>query len=78
MAESLGTTALGLKAVATSDVLALAVTIPRSGWLAERFGSRPVFPAAMLFTPSSLVFRSLKPDDGDNVSRSSEPHDNAP
>lgn len=56
MAQSLGTTPLSLKAVATSYVLALAVSIPLSGWLAERLGSRRVFLGAIvLFTLSSLA-----------------------
>ena len=56
MAASLGTTPLSLKAVVTSYILSLAVCIPVSGWLAERFGSRRVFLAAIgLFTVSSVL-----------------------
>ncbi|MEY8877584.1 MAG: DHA2 family efflux MFS transporter permease subunit [Leptothrix sp. (in: b-proteobacteria)] len=56
MAASLGATPLSLKAVATSYILALAVSIPVSGWLAERFGSRRVFLSAVaLFTLSSVL-----------------------
>ena len=56
MAASLGTTPLSLKAVATSYLLALAVSIPLSGWLAERFGTRRVFLFALtLFTLSSIA-----------------------
>jgi EmrB/QacA subfamily drug resistance transporter len=56
MAASLGVTPLSLKAVATSYILALAVSIPVSGWLAERFGSRRVFLFALsLFTLSSVL-----------------------
>ena len=36
MAVSLGVTPLSLKAVVTSYILSLAVSIPVSGWLAER------------------------------------------
>ena len=51
MAASLQVTPLSLKAVVTSYILALAVSIPISGWLAERFGSRRVFLFALgLFT----------------------------
>lgn len=56
MATSLGVTPLSLKAVVTSYTLSLAVCIPLSGWLAERFGSRPVFLSALaLFTLSSVL-----------------------
>ena len=56
MAASLGVTPLSLKAVATSYILSLAVSIPVSGWLAERFGSRRIFLFALgLFTVSSVL-----------------------
>jgi EmrB/QacA subfamily drug resistance transporter len=56
MAESLGVTPLSLKAVVTSYILSLAVSIPVSGWLAERFGSRRVFLFALsLFTVASVL-----------------------
>lgn len=47
MAISLGTTPLDLKAVVTSYILSLAVCIPLSGWLTDRFGSRRVFLLAL-------------------------------
>ena len=56
MAHSLGVTPLSLKAVVTSYILSLAVCIPVSGWLAQRFGSRRVFLSAVaLFTASSVL-----------------------
>ncbi len=56
IAASLGTTPLSLKAVATSYVLALAVSIPLSGWLADRYGSRRVYLiAVVMFTLSSIA-----------------------
>jgi EmrB/QacA subfamily drug resistance transporter len=56
MAASLGVTPLSLKAVATSYILALAVSIPVSGWLADRFGSRRIFLFALaMFTLSSVM-----------------------
>lgn len=56
MAVSLGVTPLSLKAVVTSYILSLAVSIPVSGWLAERFGSRRVFLLAVaLFTAASAL-----------------------
>src|SRR3954465_6707369 len=56
MARSLGVTPLSLKAVVTSYILSLAVGIPISGWMADRFGTRRVFGAAVsIFTLSSIV-----------------------
>jgi EmrB/QacA subfamily drug resistance transporter len=56
MAHSLGVTPLSLKAVVTSYILSLAVCIPVSGWLAQRFGSRRIFLTAVaLFTASSVL-----------------------
>ncbi|NTV10930.1 MAG: MFS transporter, partial [Zoogloea sp.] len=56
MAASLHVTPLSLKAVVTSYILSLAVCIPVSGWLADRFGSRRVFLLAVaLFTLSSVL-----------------------
>jgi EmrB/QacA subfamily drug resistance transporter len=56
MARSLDVTPLSLKAVVTSYILALAVGIPVSGWLADRFGTRKVFMAAVaIFTLASVL-----------------------
>lgn len=56
MAESLQVTPLSLKAVAASYVLSLAVGIPVSGWVADRYGTRKVFAAAIaVFTLSSIL-----------------------
>ncbi len=56
IAEDLGTTALSLKAVLTTYTLALAIFIPVSGWVADRFGTRRVFRVAVaLFTLGSLL-----------------------
>ncbi|MGV8990355.1 MAG: MFS transporter [Thiobacillus sp.] len=56
MAESLQVTPLSLKAAVTSYVLSLAVCIPVSGWLADRFGTRRVFSIAIaLFTLASML-----------------------
>lgn len=55
ISEDLGTSALSLKAVLTSYTLALAIFIPISGWVADRFGTRRVFRIAVaLFTMGSL------------------------
>ena len=56
MAASLQVTPLSLKAVVTSYILSLAVCIPLSGWMADRFGTRRVFGSAVaLFTLASLM-----------------------
>ncbi len=56
MAASLQVTPLSLKAVVTSYILSLAVCIPVSGWMADRFGTRPVFMAAVAtFTLASVA-----------------------
>ena len=56
MAASLHVTPLSLKAVVTSYILSLAVCIPISGWMADRFGTRRVFGIAVaLFTFASIL-----------------------
>ena len=56
MAASLQVTPLSMKAVVTSYILSLAVCIPISGWMADRFGTRRVFSAAVaVFTLSSIL-----------------------
>src|ERR1700722_6466637 len=56
MAQGLGVTPLSLKAVVASYILSLAVCIPVSGWLADRFGTRKVFAIAVAgVTVSSML-----------------------
>jgi EmrB/QacA subfamily drug resistance transporter len=56
MARSLGDNPLAMNVAMTVYLLSLAVFIPASGWLADRFGSRNVFVAAIAaFTASSLL-----------------------
>ncbi len=56
MAVNLNVTPLSLKGVLTSYTLCLAVFIPISGWMADRFGTRRVFTwAVCLFTLGSLA-----------------------
>jgi len=56
MAASLRVTPLSLKAVVTSYILSLAVCIPVSGWMADRFGTRRVFGGAVAaFTLTSIL-----------------------
>jgi len=56
MAASLHVAPLSLKAVVSSYILSLAVCIPISGWMADRFGTRRVFGSAVvIFTFSSVL-----------------------
>lgn len=56
IAVSLHVTPLSLKAVIASYILSLAVCIPLSGWVADRFGTRRVLASAIaLFTLSSIL-----------------------
>jgi len=56
MSASLGVEPLSLKAVLTSYTLSLAVFIPISGWMADRFGTKRVFGLAVgLFMLGSLL-----------------------
>jgi len=56
MARALGEPELNMKSVLASYALSLAVFIPASGWVADRFGTRRVFSAAiMLFTLGSVL-----------------------
>ena len=56
IAKALGVAPLSMKAVLSSYTLSLAVFIPISGWMADRFGTRRVFSSAIgLFTLGSLL-----------------------
>ncbi len=55
IAASLGENPLALKLAITSYLISLAIFIPISGWVADRFGARTVFAAAMVtFMAGSL------------------------
>jgi EmrB/QacA subfamily drug resistance transporter len=47
IARALGTNPLALKLAVTSYLLSLAICIPASGWIADRFGARNVFRLAI-------------------------------
>src|ERR1700759_1871249 len=47
MSAALGVAPLSLKGVLTSYTLSLAVFIPVSGWMADRFGTKKIFAAAV-------------------------------
>ncbi len=56
IAASLGVTPLSLKSVVSSYILSLAVGIPISGWMADRFGTKRVFASAIIvFTLASVL-----------------------
>jgi EmrB/QacA subfamily drug resistance transporter len=56
ISEALHVTPLSMKAVLASYTLSLAVFIPISGWVADKFGTRRVFAAAIgLFTLGSFL-----------------------
>jgi len=56
MAKSFHATAVSLNIGMTAYMLTLAVLIPISGWVADRFGSRSVFATAVgIFTVASLL-----------------------
>jgi EmrB/QacA subfamily drug resistance transporter len=56
MAQSLGESPLRLNVAITSYLLSLAVFIPVSGWIADRYGARSVFCVAMaVFTVGSAL-----------------------
>jgi EmrB/QacA subfamily drug resistance transporter len=56
ISHALGVTALSMKSVLASYTLSLAVFIPISGWMADRFGTRRVFACAIgVFTLGSAL-----------------------
>ena len=56
IAASLGVPPLSMKSVLSSYTLSLAVFIPISGWMADRFGTRAVFASAIgVFTLGSFL-----------------------
>ncbi len=65
IAGDLGEDPIALKLALTSYLLSLAVFIPVSGWMADRFGARKIFTAAIVvFTLSSVAcgFAQSLPD----------------
>src|SRR5579872_3894076 len=56
VAAALNVAPLSMKSVLTSYTISLAVFIPVSGWVADRFGTRRVFASAIgLFTFGSIL-----------------------
>jgi len=61
MAESLGADVLRLSLALTAYMLSLAVCIPASGWIADRFGAREVFRWAIVVFCAGSAFAGLAP-----------------
>src|SRR3954454_19731007 len=59
MSADLGVAPLSLKAVLTSYTLSLAVFIPISGWLADRFGTCRIFKLAVILFLAGSIFCGL-------------------
>src|SRR5271163_1434548 len=59
MAKSLGEDPIKLNLAITSYLLSLAVFIPISGWMADRFGARTVFRTAIIIFTTGSVFCGL-------------------
>ncbi|MDC7788153.1 DHA2 family efflux MFS transporter permease subunit [Rhodoplanes sp. TEM] len=56
IAADIGTSPIELKLAITSYLLALAIFIPTSGWMADRFGARTIFRSAIVvFVAGSLA-----------------------
>ncbi len=59
MARSLGEEALALKPVVVAYTLTMAMLTPASGWLADRYGTRRVYLAAILIFAMGSVFCAM-------------------
>ncbi|MEO3785189.1 DHA2 family efflux MFS transporter permease subunit [Actinocorallia sp. B10E7] len=64
MAESFGVPVGGIGAVVTGYLVSLAVVIPASGWLADRFGYRRVFLVALGFFTAASALCGLAQNEG--------------
>ncbi len=62
MAEELGESPLQMHSVIVAYSLAMAVLIPASGWLADKFGTRRVFMAAIALFVLGSVLCALSPN----------------
>ncbi len=61
MAKSFHAVPLHMSIALTSYLISLAVFIPASGWVADRFGSRQVFRAAIIIFTAGSVFCGVAP-----------------
>jgi MFS family permease len=70
MARSLGESPLRMQSVIIAYSLTMAVIIPASGWLADRFGTRTIFQTAIgLFVAGSLLCAGRHAADADRGAR---------
>ena len=67
MAKDLGSNPIHLKLALTTYLLALAVFIPASGWMADRFGAKNVFRAAMVVFAAGSIACGVSSDLGSLV-----------
>lgn len=61
MAHSLGESPLRMQSVVIAYMLTMAIVIPLSGWLADRFGTRKVFFGAIIFFTLGSVLCAMSP-----------------
>lgn len=60
MAKDFGVVAVDLNIGISAYLITLAVLIPASGWIADRFGARKIFTLALaIFTLASVFFAAL-------------------
>jgi len=61
MARSLGESPLRMQSVVIAYMLTMAIVIPLSGWLADRFGTRKIFFGAIVFFTLGSVLCAMSP-----------------
>jgi MFS family permease len=67
IAADFGESPIHLKLALTSYLLAIAVFLPASGWLADRFGSRTIFRLAIVLFTTGSIFCALSSSIGSIV-----------
>jgi EmrB/QacA subfamily drug resistance transporter len=67
MAASLGESPLRMQSVVVAYALTMAMLIPASGWVADRFGTRRVFFTAIVLFVAGSIFCALSRDVGELV-----------
>lgn len=61
MAKDFGVTAVDLNIGISAYLITLAVLIPASGWIADRFGARKIFSLALAIFTLASVFAGCRP-----------------
>src|SRR5512135_984591 len=67
MAQSLGESPLRMQSVVVAYALTMAMLIPASGWIADRFGTRRVFFSAIVLFVVGSICCALSPGIGQLV-----------